>query len=68
MNFVDGELDSRSFAKRVRLEEPAEHRAPRDDGQKVSSLRRVDLIVNAGHQVRLGNYDARFKLYGTIQG
>ncbi|MBN1542572.1 YjbH domain-containing protein [candidate division KSB1 bacterium] len=65
--FRDGKLEGRTFAGRIRIGETTERERTRFRERHASGLRRVDFIVNAGHQIRFGNYDDRFKLYGFFR-
>jgi len=63
LDFVQGSGGSRVFSDQIVFIEGGDQPA---NGKQESSFWRFDLIANVGQEVRLGNYDDRFKLYGYV--
>ena len=64
--FMAGAMDEKSFAKTLVVGEASEQPRTPVLAWKNRSFLRVDANITIGHQIQLGQYDDRLKLYGEF--
>jgi len=66
-SYMAGAMDEKAFAKTLAVGEATEQPRTSVLSWKNRSFLKVDANITIGHQIQLGQYDDRVKLYGELQ-
>ncbi|HOT98623.1 MAG TPA: YjbH domain-containing protein [bacterium] len=65
--FMDGSMDAPAFSRTLVIGEATQQPEAAVQAWQNRSFFKLDLNVTFGHQIQLGQYDDRVKLYGQVQ-